>query len=65
MTKNWKKIAEASGLAFTDEHLAAFAPALDALEAAFRPLLSTIPFETEPAIILSESALAPGMDDPE
>ncbi len=59
MPKNWKKIAEGRGLALTDAELERFTPALDALEAAFRPLLALIPFETEPAIILSESAVHP------
>jgi len=57
MPKNWKTIAEGRGLNLSEEDLAKFTPALDSLEAVFHHLLSAIPFETEPAIILSESAV--------
>ncbi len=32
-------------------------PSLEALEAAFRPLLAKLPFMTEPAVTLSEAAV--------
>ena len=35
-----------------------FSAVLTSLEAAFRPLIDTIPFTTEPAVILSEAAVA-------
>ena len=48
--KNWKKIAEASGLRIPEPDLDRIAPALDALEAAFRPLAKDIPHDVEPAV---------------
>jgi hypothetical protein len=57
MMKNWKAIASGNGLNLTDEYLAKITPALDALEAAFRPLAATIPHETEPSTTLSEAAV--------
>ncbi len=56
MTINWTQIAEARGIVPDDPEK--FSSVLTALEAAFRPLVSTIPFPAEPAIILSESAVA-------
>ena len=47
--KNWKQMAEAAGLAIPD--IERIAPALDGLEAAFRPLIKTIPHDVEPALI--------------
>jgi hypothetical protein len=55
--KNWKAIASGNGLNLTDEYLAKITPPLDALEAAFRPLVATIPHEIEPSITLSEAAV--------
>ena len=46
--KNWKLMAEAAGLAIPD--IERIAPALDSLEAAFRPLVKTIPHDVEPAL---------------
>jgi hypothetical protein len=46
--KNWKLIAEAMSLDPPDASRVA-AP-LDALEAAFRPLVKTIPHDVEPAL---------------
>jgi hypothetical protein len=57
MMKNWKAIASGNGLNLADEYLAKITPALDALESAFRPLVATIPHETEPSITLSEAAV--------
>ena len=47
--KQWKNIAEAAGLEIPD--MERIVPALDALEAAFRPLAKTIPHDVEPAVI--------------
>ena len=54
---DWKAIAQARKLDIAEEAIARIAPALDALEAAFRPLLEQIPHTVEPAITLSESAV--------
>ena len=48
--KNWKKIAEAHDLRISETDLERVAPALDTLEAAFRPLTKTIPDDVEPAV---------------
>lgn len=48
--KDWKKIAAASNLSIPDADLERIRPALDKIEAAFRPMVKTIPHETEPAI---------------
>lgn len=48
--KNWNKIAEASEIRIPAPDLARIAPALDALEAAFRPLAKDIPDDVEPAV---------------
>ena len=47
--KNWKQMAEAAGLGIPD--VDRIAPALDGLDAAFRPLLKTIPHDVEPALV--------------
>jgi len=47
--KNWKLMAEASGLAIPD--IERLTPPLDTLEAAFRPLVKAIPHDVEPALI--------------
>ncbi|HLY17825.1 MAG TPA: hypothetical protein VKR61_11415 [Bryobacteraceae bacterium] len=49
MTKDWKKIARASGLPIPDEALERITPTLDALEADFRRLARDLPPEAEPA----------------
>jgi hypothetical protein len=51
MTRKWSLIAEALNLDIPEENLAKLQPALDALEAAFRPLLQHLPHETEPAVM--------------
>lgn len=48
--KNWKKIAEASELPIPEPDLDRITPALDTLEAAFRPLTKDIPHDVEPAV---------------
>ena len=47
--KQWKEIAQATGLEIPA--MERIIPALDALEAAFRPLVKTIPHDVEPALI--------------
>ena len=49
--KDWNLIVKAHGFDITEEEVARFQPTLDALEAAFRPLLQQIPLELEPAVI--------------
>lgn len=46
--KNWKAIAESQDFGIPD--VSRLTPALDALEAAFRPLVKTIPHDVEPAL---------------
>jgi hypothetical protein len=48
--KNWQKIAEAHGLNIPASDLERIAPALDAMEAAFRPLTKDIPDDLEPVV---------------
>jgi hypothetical protein len=48
--KNWNKIAEANDLRIPETDIQRIAPALDALEAAFRPLAKNIPDDIEPAV---------------
>jgi len=55
--KQWKQIAEASGLDIP--HLERITPSLDALEAAFRPLVKKIPHDVEPAVIFHAGEEAP------
>jgi hypothetical protein len=59
MMKNWEAIASGNGLGLSAEQLAKISPSLNALEASFRPLVATIPHDIEPAVTLSESAVAP------
>ena len=49
MTKDWKKIVRASGMAIPDNALDRIAGPLDALEASFRPLVRALPPGTYPA----------------
>jgi hypothetical protein len=44
--KDWKQIAASAGLAIPD--MERITPALDSLEAAFRPLVQAIPHDAEP-----------------
>ena len=50
MPKNWKLIAAGLNLNIPEGDLEKLKRALDGLEATFRPLVETIPHETEPAI---------------
>lgn len=52
---NWKLIAAASHFDIPEEELNRIIPVLDALEAAFRPLVRKIPVETEPAFVLGHA----------
>lgn len=54
---DWVAIARARSLNIPDEAVAAIAPSLTALNAAFQPLLRKLPHTVEPAIILSETAV--------
>ena len=49
--KDWKLIASGLGAGLRAEDLERITPALDALEAVFRPLAAAIPYETEPAVV--------------
>jgi hypothetical protein len=51
--KDWKKIASGHGLNIPETDLDKIAPSLDTLEAAFRPLVKTIPHDVEPAVTFS------------
>ena len=50
--KDWKLIAKALGLDISEREVDRLKPALDSLEAVFRPLTAEIPGEVEPALIL-------------
>jgi hypothetical protein len=52
--KNWKQMAESGGLNIPD--IERIIPPLDALEAAFRPLVKAIPHDVEPALIFRAAA---------
>lgn len=54
---DWKTVARARGLDIPDEALDGIAPALNALEAAFRPLVARLQGDVEPAVVLSEAAV--------
>lgn len=56
MSKDWKKIAKASGLSIPDASLDRIAQTLDSLEADLRPLLRAVPAETDPAPIFRAAA---------
>ena len=47
--KDWKRIAQASGIQATDAELERSAAILAALEKEFRPLTANLPPESEPA----------------
>ncbi len=55
-SKDWKKIARASGLSIPDAALERIAQSLDALEADFRPLVRALPPGTDPAVAFSAQA---------
>lgn len=49
--KDWKLIVKGHGLDISDSELERIEPALDALEAAFRPLTEQIPIQLDPVIV--------------
>jgi hypothetical protein len=49
--RDWKTIAGAAEPGFTPEELERIAPALESLEAAFRPLTLVLPSGAEPAVV--------------
>jgi hypothetical protein len=53
--KQWKKLAEGAGLDIPD--IERIAPALDSLEAAFRPLVRAMPYDAEPAAVFRAAAV--------
>jgi len=50
-TNNWQAMAQARGLEIPAAELERIAPALDALEQAFRPLADRLPPELEPSFL--------------
>ena len=48
--KDWKLVAQAYDLGIPNEELERITPPLDTLEAAFRPLVRTIPLDIEPVV---------------
>ncbi len=50
MRKNWKLIASGMKLNIPEADLEKLDSILDALDAAFRPLVETIPHDVEPAV---------------
>jgi hypothetical protein len=54
---DWNALAQARGLDIPPEAIASFAPTLDALEEAFRPLLKELGGGYDSALILSEAAV--------
>ena len=56
MTKDWKIIARASGLTIPAADVDRIAPALDALETAFRPLVRTLGPEADLAVVFQPDA---------
>ena len=63
--RNWKQIAAALAPDIPEADLARVIPALDALEAVFRPLMHRAPHETEPAYIMlvTKAQSEPGDED--
>jgi hypothetical protein len=49
---DWKLAARALDAGISEKDLAGMAAALEALEEVFRPLVKTIPHETEPSVKL-------------
>ena len=50
---DWKTLAAGRGLSIPDQELERMSAVLAGLEAAFRPLVKTIPPETEPAPVFA------------
>ena len=54
---DWQAIAKARELHIPEDAIARIAPALDLLHAEFAPLAARLPYNVEPAIVVSESAV--------
>lgn len=50
---DWTSVARAATPEIPSEQVERLRPALDALEAGFRPLIDRIPLPTEPAFVLA------------
>jgi hypothetical protein len=63
--RDWKRIAAALAPNIPEADLARVIPALDALEAVFRPLMHRAPHETEPAytMLLTRAQSETGDED--
>ncbi len=57
---DWRRTAEASGLTLDAAELDRIVPVLQAIESAFHPFAQQIPHDVEPAIVLSDAAVAGG-----
>ena len=55
---DWRAIAQARAFPVSESEMENIVRSLDALEQAFRPLVAGIPHDTEPAITLSQTAVA-------
>ncbi len=55
---DFRMLARARGLKLTESELDKIAPLLESLDAAFRPLARRLPHDIEPAIVLSDAAVA-------
>jgi hypothetical protein len=49
--KDWKRIAEGLRLGIPEPDLERITAVLEAMEAAFRPLVAAMPFDVEPAVV--------------
>jgi hypothetical protein len=58
--KNWKQVATGLDAGLSEAEIEGITPALDALEAAFRPLAAALPYEAGPAVTFE----APSEDRP-
>ena len=56
--KHWKQLADSAEMSIPA--MERIIPALDALEAAFRPLVKTIPYDVEPALSFRAADDVPG-----
>jgi hypothetical protein len=53
--RNWKLVAAGLDAGLSEAEVERIAPALDALEAAFRPLAAALDYEAEPAVTFEAS----------
>ena len=54
---NWRALASARGLAFSEADLDRIVPILESLDSALRVLATTLDYTTEPALVLSNLAV--------